>query len=237
VQAEYNVSGSMPTATVVSVAVHIILTLLISSSVVSSVNTYRSNAVTVVLTPSKQAPTDASHLASEHQIASVVREMQAPLGEQSVTTQLAIMQALAAETSDTSDLVAEVQKLQSELTQIQETNAQNTRLGSVAARRALDADYLQRWVNRVEKFGNAALANVGSARGDVRLLVVVVVVVVVDKLGILLDVTVLQSSGFPHLDRAAIKTVQNAAPYPAFPPALSAQVDKLEIVRTWLFRP
>lgn len=224
----------MPTATVVSVAVHIILTLLISSSVVSSVNTYRSNAVTVVLTPSKQAPTDASHLASEHQIASVVREMQAPLGEQSVTTQLAIMQALAAETSDTSDLVAEVQKLQSELTQIQETNAQNTRLGSVAARRALDADYLQRWVNRVEKFGNAALANVGSARGDVRLLVVVVVV---DKLGILLDVTVLQSSGFPHLDRAAIKTVQNAAPYPAFPPALSAQVDKLEIVRTWLFRP
>jgi len=234
VQAEYNVSGSMPTATVVSVAVHIILTLLISSSVVSSVNTYRSNAVTVVLTPSKQAPTDASHLASEHQIASVVREMQAPLGEQSVTTQLAIMQALAAETSDTSDLVAEVQKLQSELTQIQETNAQNTRLGSVAARRALDADYLQRWVNRVEKFGNAALANVGSARGDVRLLVAVVVV---DKLGILLDVTVLQSSGFPHLDRAAIKTVQNAAPYPAFPPALSAQVDKLEIVRTWLFRP
>lgn len=230
-QAEYNVSGSMPTATVVSVAVHIILTLLISSSVVSSVNTYRSNAVTVVLTPSKQAPTDASHLASEHQIASVVREMQAPLGEQSVTTQLAIMQALAAETSDTSDLVAEVQKLQSELTQIQETNAQNTRLGSVAARRALDADYLQRWVNRVEKFGNAALANVGSARGDVRLLVVV------DKLGILLDVTVLQSSGFPHLDRAAIKTVQDAAPYPAFPPALSAQVDKLEIVRTWLFRP
>lgn len=221
----------MPTATVVSVAVHIILTLLISSSVVSSVNTYRSNAVTVVLTPSKQAPTDASHLASEHQIASVVREMQAPLGEQSVTTQLAIMQALAAETSDTSDLVAEVQKLQSELTQIQETNAQNTRLGSVAARRALDADYLQRWVNRVEKFGNAALANVGSARGDVRLLVVV------DKLGILLDVTVLQSSGFPHLDRAAIKTVQDAAPYPAFPPALSAQVDKLEIVRTWLFRP
>jgi len=221
----------MPTATVVSVAVHIILTLLISSSVVSSVNTYRSNAVTVVLTPSKQAPTDASHLASEHQIASVVREMQTPLGEQSVTTQLAIMQALAAETSDTSDLVAEVQKLQSELTQIQETNAQNTRLGSVAARRALDADYLQRWVNRVEKFGNAALANVGSARGDVRLLVVV------DKLGILLDVTVLQSSGFPHLDRAAIKTVQDAAPYPAFPPALSAQVDKLEIVRTWLFRP
>jgi protein TonB len=128
-------------------------------------------------------------------------------------------------------LAAEAEKLQGELTQMQETQAQNTRLGSVAARRALDADYLQRWVSRVENFGNAALANVGSARGDVRLLVVV------DKLGILLNVRLLESSGFPHLDRAAIKTVQDAAPYPAFPPALGSQVDKLEIVRTWQFRP
>ena len=50
-------------------------------------------------------------------------------------------------------------------------------------------------------------------------------------------VTVLEYSGFPHLDRAAIKTVQDAAPYPPFPPALSAQGDTLEIVRTWQFRP
>ena len=114
---------------------------------------------------------------------------------------------------------------------MQETKVQNTRLGSVASRRALDADYLRRWVDRVQNFGNAALANVGSANGDVRLLVVV------DRLGILLNVTILESSGFPHLDRAAIKSVQDAAPYPAFPPALSAQVDKLEIVRTWQFRP
>ncbi|MEL0152395.1 MAG: TonB family protein [Halieaceae bacterium] len=229
-QAEYDVSGGMPTATGVSIAMHIIFALLISLSVASSVDTYKSKAVTVVLTPSKQAPTDASHLASQNQIASM-GEIQSPLSEPSATTQLAIMQALAANNTDPGDLAAEVQKLKNELNQIQETKAQSTRLGSVAARRALDASYLQRWVNRVQKFGNAALANVGSARGDVRLLVVV------DKLGILLDVTVLESSGFPHLDRAAIKTVQDAAPYPAFPPALSAQVDKLEIVRTWQFRP
>ena len=229
-QAEYEVSGSMPAATGVSIAIHIVFALLISSTLVSSMDTYRSNAVTVVLTPSKQAPTEASHLASQHQVASMVEKL-TPLNEQTPSTQLAIMQALAAETTDPRDLAAEVQKLQSELTQMQETKAQNTRLGSVAARRALDADYLQRWVNRVEKFGNAALGNVGSARGDVRLLVVV------DKLGILLDVTVLDSSGFPQLDRAAVKTVQDSAPYPAFPPALSAQVDKLEIVRTWQFRP
>lgn len=219
----------MPAATAVSIALHVIGALLISSSVISSVNTYRSTAVTVVLTPSKQAPTEASHLASQNQISNI-NEMQKSPSEPAAATQLAFMEALTAETTDPGDLAAEVQKLKGELTQMQKTE-QSTRLGSVAARRALDASYLQRWVNRVEKFGNAALVNVGSARGDVRLLVVV------NKLGILLDVTLLQSSGFPHLDRAALKTVKDAAPYPAFPPALSAQVDKLEIVRTWQFRP
>ena len=109
--------------------------------------------------------------------------------------------------------------------------AEGRGLGSVAVRRALDANSLRNGVNRVEQFGNAALNSVGNARGDVRLLTGV------DKFGILLNVQVLDSSGFPHLDRAAVKTVQDAAPYPAFPPALSAQVDKLEIVRTWQFRP
>ena len=220
----------MPAATVVSVALHAFIAILISSSVLSSVATYRSNAVTVVLTPSKQAPSDATHMASQQQVASI-GDGQRPLTDPSPSTKLPILEAFSDQVADPSDLAAEVEKLQGELTQMQETQAQNTRLGSVAARRALDADYLQRWVSRVENFGNAALANVGSARGDVRLLVVV------NKLGILLDVRLLESSGFPHLDRAAIKTVQDAAPYPAFPPALGSQVDKLEIVRTWQFRP
>jgi protein TonB len=221
----------MPAATVVSVALHAFIAILISSSVLSSVATYRSNAVTVVLTPSKQAPSDATHMASQQQVASI-GDGQRPPTDQSPSTKLAILEAFSDQVADPSYLAAEVEKLQGELTQMQETQAKkNTRLGSVAARRALDADYLQRWVSRVENFGNAALANVGSARGDVRLLVVV------NKLGILLDVSLLESSGFPHLDRAAIKTVQDAAPYPAFPPALGSQVDKLEIVRTWQFRP
>ena len=227
---EYDVSGHMPAATVVSVALHAFIAILISSSVLSSVATYRSNAVTVVLTPSKQAPSDATHMASQQQVARI-GDGQRPLTDPSSSTKLAILEAFSDQVADPSDLAVEVEKLQDELTQMQETQAQNTRLGSIAARKALDADYLQRWVSRVENFGNAALANVGSARGDVRLLVVV------DKLGILLNVRLLESSGFPHLDRAAIKTVQDAAPYPAFPPALGSQVDKLEIVRTWQFRP
>jgi protein TonB len=207
------------------------LAIAISTTFINSALAPQSIAVTVTLTQSNTAPTDSQHIASENQLARPGQLLES-VREQQASARLAIMQAEAAlESLDAANIAAEVERLQGELSQAQQDQVQNTRLGSVAARRALDADYLRKWVNRVQAMGNAALNSVGSAQGDVRLLVVV------DQFGILLDVTILESSGFPHLDRAAIKTVQDAAPYPPFPPALSAQVDKLEIVRTWQFRP
>ena len=226
----YDVSGNMPVATGASLLLHGLLAIAISNTFINSALAPQSIAVTVTLTQSNTAPTDSQHIASENRLARPGQLLES-VREQQASARLAIMQAEALESLDAADIAAEVERLQGELSQAQQDQVQNTRLGSVAARRALDADYLRKWVNRVQAMGNAALNSVGSARGDVRLLVVV------DQFGILLDVTVLESSGFPHLDRAAIKTVQDAAPYPPFPPALSAQVDKLEIVRTWQFRP
>ena len=220
----------MPVATGVSLLLHGMLAIAISTSLISSALAPQSIAVTVTLTQSNTAPTDAQHIASENQLARP-GELLESVRQQRASASLAMMKTEALESLNPADMAAEVERLQGELSQVQEDQTQNTRLGSVAARRALDANYLRKWVTRVQAMGNAALNSVGSAQGDVRLLVVV------DQFGILLDVTVLESSGFPHLDRAAIKTVQDAAPYPAFPPALSAQVDKLEIVRTWQFRP
>ena len=226
----YDVSGNMPVATGASLLLHGLLAIAISTAFINSALAPQSIAVTVTLTQSNTAPTDSQHIASENQLARPGQLLES-VQEQQASARLAIMQAEALESLDAADIAAEVERLQDELSQAQQDQVQNTRLGSVAARRALDADYLRKWVNRVQAMGNAALNSVGSARGDVRLLVVV------DQFGVLLDVTPLESSGFPHLDRAAIKTVQDAAPYPPFPPALSAQVDKLEIVRTWQFRP
>ena len=220
----------MPVATGASLLLHGLLAIAISTTFINSALAPQSIAVTVTLTQSNTAPTDSQHIASENQLARPGQLLES-VQEQQASARLAIMQAKAPESLDAADIAPEVERLQGELSQAQQDQVQNTPLGSVAARRALDADYLRKWVNRVQAMGNAALNSVGSARGDVRLLVVV------DQFGILLDVTVLESSGFPHLDRAAIKTVQDAAPYPPFPPALSAQVDKLEIVRTWHFRP
>ena len=220
----------MPLAASVSVVLHTAVAVVLSTTLIGAALSQKSTAVTVILTPSQQVPTDTQHIASDNQL-SRPGELASTFSEKQAAAALALMQSEPVDTSDASILAAEVERLQGELSQMQQDQAQNTRLGSVAARRALDANYLRQWVNRVEQFGNAALNSVGNARGDVRLLTVV------DKFGILLNVQVLDSSGFPHLDRAAVKTVQDAAPYPAFPPALSAQVDKLEIVRTWQFRP
>ena len=229
-QSEYGVLGNMPLAASLSVVLHTAVAVVLSTTLISAALSQKSTAVTVILTPSQQAPTDTQHIASDNQL-SRPGELARTFSEKQASATLALMQSEPVDTSDASTLAAEVERLQGELSQMQQDQVQSTRLGSVAARRALDAHYLRQWVNRVEQFGNAALNGVGNARGDVRLLTVV------DKFGILLNVQVLDSSGFPHLDRAAVKTVQDAAPYPAFPPALSAQVDKLEIVRTWQFRP
>lgn len=226
----YDVSGNMPVTTGVSLLLHGMLATAISTTLISSALAPQSIAVTVTLTQSNTAPTDAQHIASDNHLARP-GELFESVREQQASASLAMMKTEALESLNAADMAAEVERLQGELSQVQEDQTQNTRLGSVAARRALDADYLRKWVTRVQAMGNAALNSVGSAQGDVRLLVVV------DQFGILLGITVLESSGFPHLDRAAIKTVQDAAPYPPFPPALSAQVDKLEIVRTWQFRP
>ena len=220
----------MPVATGVSLLLHGMLAIAISTTLISSTLAPQSMAVTVTLTQSNEAPTDSQHIASENQLPRP-GELLESVREQRASARLAMMKTQALESLKAADIAAEVERLQGELSQVQQDQTQSTRLGSVAARRALDADYLRKWVNRVQTMGNAALNNVGSAQGDVRLLVVV------DQFGILLEAIVLESSGFPHLDRAAIKTVQDAAPYPPFPPALSAQVDKLEIVRTWQFRP
>ncbi len=226
----YDVSGNMPVATGVSLLLHGMLAIAISTTLISSTLAPQSMAVTVTLTQSNEAPTDSQHIASENQLPRP-GELLESVREQRASARLAMMKTEALESLNAADIAAEVERLQGELSQVQQDQTQSTRLGSVAARRALDADYLSKWVNRVQTMGNAALNNVGSAQGDVRLLVVV------DQFGILLEAIVLESSGFPHLDRAAIKKVQDAAPYPPFPPALSAQVDKLEIVRTWQFRP
>ena len=54
--------------------------------------------------------------------------------------------------------------------------------------------------------------------------------------GSLKEVKLLESSGEPVLDEAAIRIVRLASPFAPFPDDLRQSTDVLEIIRTWQFR-
>ncbi|MEY2908049.1 MAG: hypothetical protein RLZZ602_572 [Pseudomonadota bacterium] len=194
-------------------------------------------AVTVALTPAAQAPDNAQHVAAENQLGTETPGEQAP--QMRMQTQMTISRELdGADGEVTADqltpeaLERQLQELEQQLSSLSDSSAAaNPRIGSVAARRSLDAEYLSRWRARVEQVGNALYRGEPPAgNGDVRLLVSVTAD------GALERIRVIQSSGNPDLDRAAQDTVVIAAPFPKFSSALAAQTRRLEIVRTWQFR-
>lgn len=107
------------------------------------------------------------------------------------------------------------------------------RLTSVSARRTVDAYYLQSWRRKVETLGNLNYPQEARRRqlyGSLRLLVAIM------PDGSLKEVKVLDSSGHPILDDAAVRIVRLAAPFTPFPDEMRREVDVLEIIRTWQFR-
>jgi protein TonB len=107
------------------------------------------------------------------------------------------------------------------------------RLTSVSARRTVDAYYLQAWRRKVESIGNINYPHEARERqlyGSLRMLVSI------SADGGLKDVQILESSGYPVLDDAAIRIVRLAAPFAPFPPEMRQDTDVLEIIRTWQFR-
>lgn len=106
------------------------------------------------------------------------------------------------------------------------------RLTSVAARKSEDALYLNNWRERIEAVGNRNYperAREQQIYGELRLMVALL------PNGEISEIKILKSSGHKLLDEAAIRIVQLAAPFDAFPADMRKQVDVLEIIRTWRF--
>lgn len=94
------------------------------------------------------------------------------------------------------------------------------------------AYYLEAWRRKVERVGNLnypAEARANGISGSLRLRVVVAAD------GTLEDVDVLESSGKPVLDEAAVRIVELAAPFAPFTSKMAQAVDVIEIERTWRF--
>lgn len=134
----------------------------------------------------------------------------------------------------TTDWSAQIASLQAQISDKKQAYAKRPKvlqITSAATKKDKGATYQDDWRKKIEKIGNLNYPKEASTRkiyGSLRLLVAI------KKNGQLHQVKVLKSSGWPILDRAAIRIVHMAAPFPPFPKEL-ADTDIIEIIRTWQF--
>jgi len=133
------------------------------------------------------------------------------------------------------DLSLAIASLQAQLDRQRQEYARRPRkytISSASTKKSEDALYLDTWRRRIEAVGNVNYpdqARRDRLYGSLRLLVAILPDGKVD------DIQILQSSGHNMLDRAAIKIVEMASPFAPFPDEMLANVDILEIIRTWRF--
>ena len=94
------------------------------------------------------------------------------------------------------------------------------------------AVYMHAWRSRVESIGNLHYPDEAARRG---LSGNLLLDVALNSDGTIENITLRRSSGEWILDDAAVRIVQLAAPFPAFPEDIAEEVDVLHIERTWIF--
>ena len=135
---------------------------------------------------------------------------------------------------DSAQLSSEIASLEAELAQEVQQYAKRPkihRLNAASTMRDKGAWYKDEWRKKVERIGNLNYPDEARRQGiygSLRLLVSI------NRDGTLYEVQVLESSGQRTLDQAALRIVRLAAPFAPFTGDL-ADVDRLEIIRTWRF--
>lgn len=129
----------------------------------------------------------------------------------------------------------EIARLSAELRAEREAYARRPHRKFISAntRQYAYAAYMAAWVARIERVGNLnypAAARVRDLHGDL------ILSVCVARNGSICGVDVVRSSGIALLDRAAVRIVHLAAPFPPLPQR-DGRLDQLIITRTWQFLP
>ena len=133
------------------------------------------------------------------------------------------------------ELSLAIASLQAQLDLQQQAYAKRPRkytISSASTQKRHDALYLDSWRKRIEAVGNMNYpeqAREQQIYGSLRMLVAL------RPNGSVQEIRILQTSGHRVLDEAAVEIVRMAAPFDPFPPEMRADVDILEIIRTWRF--
>lgn len=96
----------------------------------------------------------------------------------------------------------------------------------------LEKFYMLSWERKVERVGTL---NFPAEARQLKISNGPIVDVAISADGSIHSTRILRSSGYPSLDKAALRIVELAAPYAPFPTQLSRQYDILHIVRKWKF--
>ncbi|MBD8600577.1 energy transducer TonB [Pseudomonas sp. CFBP 8772] len=143
-------------------------------------------------------------------------------------------QKKVAPTIDSTQLNSEIASLEAELADEQQAYAKRPkihRLSAASTMRDKGAWYKEDWRKKIERIGNLNYPDEARRKqiyGSLRMMVSI------NRDGSLYEVLILESSGQPLLDQAAQKIVRLAAPFAPFSGDL-ADIDRLEIIRTWKF--
>jgi protein TonB len=128
----------------------------------------------------------------------------------------------------------EMARLRAELSKEFSAYQERPRKAFVGARAAeyRFARYVEDWRSKIERVGNLNYPD--EARRQ-RLYGTLQLTVSVRRDGTVYSIEINRSSGFKLLDQAAIRIVELAAPFAAFPADISKDTDILAITRTWSF--
>jgi protein TonB len=94
------------------------------------------------------------------------------------------------------------------------------------------ANYMNDWVNKVERVGELNYPDEARRSG---LSGSLLVDVALNADGTVRNITIRRPSGHKVLDDAAVRIVRLAAPFPPFPPEIREETEILHITRTWEF--
>lgn len=192
---------------------------------------FQDQEVHQVSTPSAPPPAKKETSQQAALVTNSPQPEQAPVKQQDKTPPAPI-QPIAG--FDSSQLSTAIASLEAEISQVAQSHAKRPkiqRLNAASTMRDKGAWYKDEWRKKVERVGNLnypAEARHKKIYGSLRLMVSI------NRDGTLNEVLILQSSGQPILDQAALRIVRLAAPYSPFTGDLN-EFDRLEIIRTWRF--
>ncbi len=192
--------------------------------------------------PPSELPSDNPNLSPAQQVEMIAASEAKPVQEQLVkeideladlvkqqTQDLDIPQGLTAQQLVQRSM--EIASLNAELSDAWETYSEIPRKKyiSAATKEYVAAAYMSSWQDKVERIGSIT-ARQKNIHGSL------VIEVDIKPDGSVHGIIILQSSGKPALDAAAMDIINLAKPFAPFPEALKKETDILAIIRTWQFQ-